>query len=626
MKKTSQGNNSRKPAVRSAYTPTTTYRKSSSAPVRSSTTGKARKPIKKKKSGGKAAAIAIVAVVAVLAGGAAFILKTDMGQNLYKKVMNIEETYQLTNADGTVVELTEAQLREQLSVTTFPQGVVVDGTDVGGMTKEEASAALKAAAPSQPITTNISLELDGELIPLDLSSLQFASNLDEILDEAYSQFALKGDEDVNGLIANYNTRENLKKNPVQYNSAYTLSTEGISEIVHGQLDSMSSEAKDAEITGFDIDNLVFNYTESSKGYVIDIDGAVDSVKALLDSSVYEGVVTVSAEVTEPTLTSEIIQTEFGKVSSASSQTSANSNRNHNISITCEKISGMVLQPNETFSFNGFIGQRTPDKGYMLAGTIQDGQLKDDYGGGICQVTSMIFQSVVKANLFDMGAGYNSEGQERHEHMWPSSYAVAGTDAAVDWPAQDFKFTNTSGYPIALVLYWNPDNSYITCEIYGHLLPDGKTIGFEGSVIGRQSATTEYIADPNMPVGQRSSTRGAHDGVTATSYQIWYDASGNEVERIELPTSHYYAINAQVSVGVRNPDGSLATMAADGSISGGTPAETEPTDTNVTDPAATDTQTPVETQATQAPETQATQPPETQPAETQAPAPETPPEA
>ena len=127
----------------------------------------------------------------------------------------------------------------------------------------------------------------------------------------------------------------------------------------------------------------------------------------------------------------MIQNEFGRISSTSTQTSANSNRNHNIQITCERIDGLVLQPGEAFSFNGFIGQRTAASGYMTAGTIQDGQLRDDYGGGICQVTSMIFASVVKADLFDFDAGFSSETQERNEHMWPSSYADVGTDAAVD---------------------------------------------------------------------------------------------------------------------------------------------------------------------------------------------------
>ena len=584
MKKTSQGNNSR-PGVRSANAGSGSSYRSSAAPAPQRVSAPkrvgSRKPAKKKSPAG---AIAIITSIAVIGGGAYFFTSTPLGKSIINNVFQVEKKYELTNADGTVVEMTESELRELLSSDKFPQGIVVDGTDVGGKTINEASSLLKASAPEAPITTNISLNLDNEVIPLDLSSLNFESNLDEILTNAFNEYALKGDEDINGLIANYNARENLKKANASYTSAYTLKTEGISEIVHGTLDEKSTEAQDAVITGFDSSTCEFQYTPSTKGYEIDIDTAVNDVKTLLDAGTYEGQVVVAAEVTEPELTTEMIKNDFGLVGSASSQTTANANRNHNITITCEKINGMVLQPGESFDFNAFIGQRTPDKGYKLAGTIQDGQLKDDYGGGICQVTSMMYQSVIKSDL---------EVIERNPHMWPSSYATAGTDAAVDWPGQTFSFTNNSGYPIAISIYWNPENAMLTSQIYGHKLPDGQYIGFEGAVVSRSSATTEYIADSSMATGTRESVRGAHDGCTATSYKIWYDANGNEIKREELKLTYYPVTNAQIRVGIRNADGSLARMNKDGTIDGGTPttppSDTTPSPTNPapTDPAPTD---------------------------------------
>lgn len=611
MKKTSQSNNSR-PGVRSAYSSNSSYRSSSaSAPKRVSSPKRvgSRKPAKKKSP---AAAIAIITSIAVIGGGAYFFTSTALGKSIVNNVFRFEKKYELTNADGTVVEMTESELRELLSSDKFPQGIVVDGTDVGGKTIGEASSLLKASAPEAPISTSITLNLDGEVIPLDLSSLNFESNLDEILTNAYNQYALKGDEDIDGLIANYNARENLKKENATYNSAYTLKSEGISEIIHGTLDEKSTEAQDAVITGFDANTCEFQYTPSTKGYEIDIDTAVTDVKTLLDSGTYTGEVLVAAEITEPALSTEMIKNDFGLIASASSQTTANANRNHNITITCEKINGKVLQPGESFDFNEFIGQRTPEKGYKLAGTIQDGQLKDDYGGGICQVTSMMYQSVMKSDL---------EVVQRNPHMWPSSYATAGTDAAVDWPKQTFRFTNNSGYPIAISIYWNPENSMLTSEIYGHKLPDGQYIAFEGAVVSRSSATTEYIADSSMATGTRESVRGAHDGCTASAVKIWYDANGNEIKREELPLTYYPATNAQIKVGIRNADGSLAKMNKDGTIDGGSqttpppsdettpsPSDPAPTDPTPTDPAPTEP-APTEPAPT---EPQPTNPPETQP--------------
>ena len=591
MKKTNGNGNSNsnknytRPGNRtSAYTTTPVVRKSTGEPVRTKSAPLTKKNNKKKgKSFGAKLGIAALTTVLVAAAAGAAIYFTGLWRKIPFIADKFETKYSITLPDGTVAEYTEDELHELVVSDVFFEGTVIDGIDVSGMTKDNALSVLVQNQPERPISTNVSLEIDDVEYPVDLTSLTFESNLNEIVEEAYALHREPAGQEPQAYIDLYNARNDLKNSPVSYTSAYTLTTDGISGIIHGMLDDMTSEAVEAEITGFNVNTLEFIYTQSSKGYEIDIDGAVNNVKSTLDSGIYDAVIHVDAEVTEPEFTTEMIESEFGKISSTSTQTTANENRNHNINITCQKIDGYFLLPGETFSFNGYIGQRTAASGYRTAGTIQDGQLKDDFGGGICQVSSMIYQSVVKADLFDFGAGYKSEGQERNEHMWPSSYADAGTDAAVDWPNQDFKFTNISDYPVAIHSYWDASTSRVTVEIYGHLLPDGMYIGFEGYRASTSPARTDYIADPSMPVGTSSSIRGAHDGVTANSYQIWYNSDGTENHREELPVSRYATVNAQVSVGVRNPDGSVATLdPATGHVTGGT---TDPNATTTVDPSA-----------------------------------------
>lgn len=175
-------------------------------------------------------------------------------------------------------------------------------------------------------------------------------------------------------------------------------------------------------------------------------------------------------------------------------------------------------------------------------------------------------------------------------MWPSSYATVGTDAAVDWGNQDFSFRNSSEYPIALTAYWDPDTSKITVCIYGHQLPDGQYILFEGETVSTTPAGVQYIANGELPVGETNSIRGAHDGVTAASYQIWYDSDGNEINRVELPTSYYSTISAQIEVGTLNPDGTQATLdpatgALTGVVEGPAETETNPNPDQPVDPGA-----------------------------------------
>lgn len=570
---------------------------SSKSSSKSSASSKKASP--KKKSGKKAPVFAIAMstiVVLAVAGGVCY------------KLGYFDKRYEITNSDGTVDKLTSEELLAELAVDVFPQGVIINGVDVSGMTQAQATEAVLANQPERPIDIDISLSLDGETYPLDLTSLPIDSNVNEVVAEAYNYLRPTGQETPEQLIAMHDAREALKTTPVEYQTAYTLNTDEISPLVHDVLDPVNCDPVEAQITGFDVENLVFEYTESQIGYVVDIDTAVADVKALLDSGTYTGTVDVSAAVTEPTLTAEMIETEFGMISESSSVTAANSNRNHNIQITAEKLNGMVMQNGDSFSFNGYIGQRTSAAGYLEAGVIVNGTTEQALGGGVCQVSSMIYQSCIKANL---------QIDERHPHQWPSSYATAGTDAAVDWGNQDFAFTNDSGYPIAMVAYWDPATSVLTISIYGHLLPDGQYIDFVGETVSTSSAGTTYVANGSLPVGTRNQTRGAHNGVTANSYQIWYAADGTEIQRVELEPTRYATINAIVEVGTLQPDGSQAAFdAATGTVtptvtettppSDVAPSDVPPSDVVPSDTAPAETAAPTETPAP-------TAPPETTPA-------------
>ncbi|MBR1796696.1 MAG: VanW family protein [Clostridiales bacterium] len=573
--KTNAGNNGKsgnKGNVRPSYT------QGGNAPVRVGSSGKASskksskaktskaKSSKKKKSSAGAKALVFVLVLAIIGGAGYYLYSTGF----------FDQKYEITLADGTLDKVSAKELRDMLTTDSFVDGIIINGTNVSGMSKDQALEVLRPNQPAVP-TLDVSLDLDGVVYPLDLSTLPLTSTLDSVVDQAYSYLKITGDEDVNTLLSIYNQRLALSNSPIEYQSAYTLSTDSVGQIVTETLSGATSVAQDAVITGFDPEACVFEYTNSVRGYEIDLDTAVNDVTDMLERGVYEGVIPVTAQVTEPSLTTEMIQNEFGLIASSTSTTTSNSNRNHNISITCDKINGLVLQPGESWSFNDFVQERTAANGYEIAGVIENGQSAQAYGGGICQVSSMIYQSVIKSDL---------EVIERNPHMWPSTYAEAGTDAAVDWPNQDFKFRNSSDYPIALTAYWDPSTSKITVCIYGHQFPDGQYIVFDGEVLSTHPAGVQYIANPQLPVGQTNSLRAAHDGVTAASYQIWMDADGNEIRRVELQNSWYSTISAQIEVGTLNPDGSQAVLdTATGALTGVVEAPVEETEVAPVDPNA-----------------------------------------
>ena len=117
------------------------------------------------------------------------------------------------------------------------------------------------------------------------------------------------------------------------------------------------------------------------------------------------------------------------------------NRTHNIELACKAISGTVVLPGETFSFNGTVGIRTEDKGYLPATAyVSGGASQEEIGGGVCQVASSIYYATLLADLKTV---------ERYAHMYAVTYVPMGMDAAIYWGAQDFKFENNTDYPLRI---------------------------------------------------------------------------------------------------------------------------------------------------------------------------------
>lgn len=463
-----------------------------------------------------------------------------------------DKRYKITLADGSVVRMTQKELIADLTNDVIPEGIHINGIDVSGMTRDEALASIKANQPDRPLEINVNLVLNGKELPLDLSSLPIEVNDVEVVDKAFNYMRPTGEETVEELIAMHDAREALKSEPAEYQTAYTPNTADISAQVHGALDPFDHEAVDAVVTGFDLQSCQFQYTPSEQGYEIDIDKALNDVKDLLDGGTYTGNIEVDAAILTPYLTSTMIEEEFGLISTTSSSTSSsNSNRRNNIATAASSINGTILQNGESFSFNGTVGERTAANGYMEAGVIVDGATEQGYGGGVCQVSTMVYESAVKADL---------QINERHPHQWPARYADDGCDAAVDWGSQDLTFTNTSGYPIVISAYHDSSSSTISVAIYGHKLPDGEYIRFTGDSEVNTEYQTTYVQNPELPVGERNTTREGHNGLTAHSYKVRYDANGNEISRTEY-TTYYNVINAEEEVGTLQPDGTQATFDA-----------------------------------------------------------------
>lgn len=479
------------------------------------------------------------------------------------------------NASEAAASSSEVErMQKEIDSPVFYQGITINGTDVGGKTKDEV-AALFASDASQVI--DVKFKLGDEEIPMVTDGLKLGSNIDEVIEEAYNYgktSTLTGDD---AIRERYEKIEALKTTPVDFTCTYTLGSTDVATLVHETLDPYNTELVEGAVEGFDVEKLEFIYTESQDGVVVNFDKAAADVKAAFDNSNFQVVIPVEAEITEPEVTTEFLRSQLGLVASTTSETTDNDNRNTNIRLVCEKIDGLVLMPGEEFNFNDFVGQRTSEKGYKMAHGIYNGSMRDELGGGICQANTMLYQSVTKADL---------KVNERKNHSIPSTYVDKGTDATVTWYSPNFRFTNDSEYPVAIHAYYA--DLHVTVEIYGRLLPDGQYIELVGEHVRTISPSTIYVADPNLPVGQTETTTSGRTGYDYASYKVWYDKDGNEIKRESYFSSHYPCRDVEVHVGTLGDDGQIHTMDPNGQVGDVDPnTTTVPDGTDVVPPDGTD---------------------------------------
>ncbi len=192
--------------------------------------------------------------------------------------------------------------------------------------------------------------------------------------------------------------------------------------------------------------------ENGVDFNISVDEAKDMLNEVKDE--YE----IPLKYTAPSVTTNMIGTEAFPDLLAKFSTNYNArdtDRTTNLRLAAEKINGTVLMPGETFSYNTVVGERTIAAGYKEAAMYQNGEVVDGLGGGICQISTTLYNAVLYSNL---------EIVERRNHQFVPSYAKAGRDATVVYGSIDFKFKNTRNYPVKILC--TVSGGVAKCEIYG----------------------------------------------------------------------------------------------------------------------------------------------------------------
>ena len=215
---------------------------------------------------------------------------------------------------------------------------------------------------------------------------------------------------------------------------------------------------------------------------------------------------------------------------------SNINRTTNLKLAANKVNGTVLAPGETFSYNRVVGERTVAAGYKNAAGYEAGEVVDMLAGGICQISSTLYDAVVYANL---------DIVSRTNHMFLTSYTPAGKDATVVYGAIDFKFKNTRKNPILIKM--SVQNGIAKADVYGFKEDVEYEIAIDTTILNYIPYSTVYKDDPSLAAGVEKVKQSGMNGCKSITYKI-KKLNGIEVSKEVLSSDTYKPMNKIISRG------------------------------------------------------------------------------
>ncbi len=317
---------------------------------------------------------------------------------------------------------------------------------------------------------------------------------------------------------------------------------------------------------YTIENHRINFSESKP--------AVSLKKSNVESAITNSTgnkIVIPAQITQPDVTSESLRStlladELGKYSTDYS--SSSNDRAYNIKLACEKINGYVLAPGEEFSYNEVVGPRTAERGFRIANVYVGNTVQPGIGGGICQVSSTLFNAVVFADL---------EITERKNHSLPVSYVPMGRDATVSYGAIDFKFKNNTKMPIEIkAIAEGRTNTIIICGT--DEFPE-REIKITTQMTGSSSPKVVTKEDPNLPEGEVKVESAGSNGSSYVTYKVVYE-NGAHVSSNVLTKSTYRPKDRVEIIGTKKIEAEPELPPADVPLTPESPVEPKPSEEEI----------------------------------------------
>ena len=407
-------------------------------------------------------------------------------------------------------------------------GVRVGKLGLGSMTKLEAKQKLEEDLDAN-LDKIIDLEYQDKHYRTSLRDLGYSYEIDGMVDKAY-RIGRSGNKGADFLDAFYS----LFRQPLPIQGAFK--GDKLDDYLHGLADDLFILAKDAQLF---IEDGQVHLVQDQDGRYLDTNLTREALENWDGSQaivlpVFDRPADVQAKMLEKM---DSVLGEF-----TSNYASSEKNRKYNIALGAEKLNHTILKPGEQVSFNDKMDQITREAGFKVAGVIRNGEFDRGVGGGICQVSTTLYNALIRADANII---------ERHNHSRPIGYVKNGTDAAVATGYKNLVFQNDFSHPIYIGA--QADGRELTFQIFGSKEDKDYEVKIIPQLVSTNKPRTKTIYTDSLAKGKTEVKESGHNGYSYRTYkEIIKD--GQVLEKKQISTSTYIGRDRVLLVGTRSSGG------------------------------------------------------------------------
>lgn len=414
--------------------------------------------------------------------------------------------------------------------THIHHGVKIENIKVSGLSQKEAIKKVEEAKEEENKNAQVTLKLNDKNYFIPFKELGYNVDIEDAVDRAYNVGRTKNPFKNFFVIVGTTV---FHKNIELYES---FNKESVNIAIDKLEENIYKKPKDANLTIKEKEPII----ESEKlGRTLDIKKTKEEINGYLEKreEIELPVIDIQPKIYKHDFNGiDTLLSEFSTKYSASI-----ANRKENIAIGASFFDGILVKPDMEVSFNETVGDINEDRGFKSAGVIINGELDSGIGGGICQVSTTLYNAIIRADL---------DVVERINHTRPVNYVPLGTDAAVVSGYKDLKFKNSSKYPVYIKSYADGDN--LEFKIFGNKELKKYDINIVPKLVSVNNPREIKQYSTNIPVGRTDVKKSGAKGYYYETYREFVE-NGEIVKSEKLSNSNYIAKDRVVVIGEGDPD-------------------------------------------------------------------------